>query len=118
MYQRFYLRVVRPRKWMTAASPAIFREQWDCPGVYVLYLNGQVVYVGRGRSVRTRVLYHNRRFTFDHIKVAIESDAKERRTLERKLLLRLQPPMNAIVPRYFSGSAPLQRSPIQYRGIR
>lgn len=70
-------------------------------GVYVLYRCGFVVYVGHAKKLRTRLLRHRRYFVFDAIKIALIGDRRSRQRLERKLLFKLRPSQNSIIPTVF-----------------
>jgi excinuclease UvrABC nuclease subunit len=67
-------------------------------GVYALYRNGQLVYVGHTKNFRTRLHAHRRCFEFDRVKVAPIANRRERQRLERKLIGRLLPLENRAVP--------------------
>jgi len=67
-------------------------------GVYALYRSGALIYVGRTGNLRTRIMAHRRRFEFDCVKVASIDSARARKVLERKLLFRLRPIMNIVLP--------------------
>lgn len=67
-------------------------------GVYALYRDSRVVYVGHTGNVRDRLLTHRRRFVFDAIKVARIDSRRECQRLERKLLFRLRPSCNGVLP--------------------
>lgn len=70
-------------------------------GVYALYLRGELVYVGHTRCFYSRLMKHRRRFLFDGIKVAQIEDRSIRLNLERRLLFRLRPRVNQILPRVY-----------------
>jgi hypothetical protein len=67
-------------------------------GVYALYRESRLIYVGHSGNVRDRLLNHRRRFSFDVAKVAPTDDRRERQRLERKLLFRLRPSCNGTLP--------------------
>ena len=67
-------------------------------GVYALYQGARLVYVEQTRNLRTRIMVHRRRFRFDGVKVADVGSRAERISLERRLLYRLRPPMNCVLP--------------------
>lgn len=67
-------------------------------GVYALYRQSRLIYVGHAGCLRDRLLGHRRRFGFDLAKVAPMQDRRERQRLERKLLFRLRPPCNGTLP--------------------
>lgn len=72
-------------------------QKWG-GGVYVLYHEGKVVYVGRGGLMRSRIQAHRRRFAFDAVKVAPIENVFEQKRLERRLLYRLRPSRNRVIP--------------------
>jgi len=79
-------------------------------GVYALYRDSRLIYVGHSGNVRDRLLGHRRRFRFDLAKVAPIGDRRERQRLERKLLFRLRPQCN--------GTLPTELRPVGfYRGV-
>lgn len=67
-------------------------------GVYGLYRDGQIVYVGHSQDIRTRVLHHARRFHFDRIEYSVIESKSERKRMERRLLVDLRPIENSVVP--------------------
>lgn len=67
-------------------------------GVYALYRGKELVYIGHTGLFRTRILCHRRRFKFDAIKVAPIDNYAERKRLERKLIWRLTPVENRVIP--------------------
>lgn len=71
-------------------------------GVYVLYQMNQPVYVGRSKSIGCRLLRHRRRFGFDYFKVSFLPcngvGNHESKLLERKLLNRIRPRHNRVIP--------------------
>jgi hypothetical protein len=73
-------------------------EKWG-GGVYALYQGQRLVYIGHTANFRVRLHAHRRRFHFDGVKLAPIEDRKERKRLERRLLLRLRPPLNRTLPR-------------------
>lgn len=71
---------------------------YGVPGVYVLYLGAEVVYVGQSGNIRARMQMHRGRFQFDRAKVSLNEHKTERLYLERVLLVRLRPRRNGVVP--------------------
>jgi len=67
-------------------------------GVYALYLEDSLVYVGSSGNIRDRLQCHGRHFRFDRIKTRKVRDVKMARRIERKLLYRLRPAKNAALP--------------------
>lgn len=67
-------------------------------GVYALYRGGEVVYIGHTRLFRTRIMTHRLRFAFDAVKVAPIACRTARKQLERKLIRRLVPVENRVIP--------------------
>lgn len=70
-------------------------------GVYVLYSDRNVIYVGHTGNFRVRLLHHRRRWMFTHAKLAFISSRTERQALERILLYRLRPKNNHVVPKVY-----------------
>lgn len=66
--------------------------------VYVLYQGNKAVYVGRTDDLRRRLTRHQRHIGFTSFKVCRLNDGSQQRWLERKLLFRLQPPINRTIP--------------------
>lgn len=94
-------RCLRVRGWQCLPPASIGTIPENVSGVYVLYHGTEVVYIGRARRLRARLLAHYRRFGFDQFKDAETTDAYQRRLLERKLLFRLRPRFNILIPRVF-----------------
>jgi hypothetical protein len=67
-------------------------------GVYALYRGKELVYIGHTGNFRSRIQCHRRRFAFDGIKLAPIESRRERQRLERRLLFRLTPFENRIIP--------------------
>jgi len=96
-----------PASQLAAASGEGFRRGPDAPGVYLFRgTQGEVVYVGKARSLRRRVL--------DHLRARIEKDGtilaqsasvefvptsteREALLLEASLVKQYQPPMNVLL---------------------
>lgn len=72
-------------------------------GVYVLYNDrGRVMYVGQSLGVSTRLQFHRLRMpTIGLIKIARVWDRDERELLESRLLYRLRPRFNGVLPTIF-----------------
>ena len=72
------------------------------PGVYVLYYYDgsdlRVVYVGQSKCIKNRVTTHGRRMGWDYCKAVCEPDPRKRTLLEIKLIRRLRPELNRLVP--------------------
>lgn len=77
-------------------------------GVYVLYSGGSVVCVGQSACIVDRLYCHALRFHFDSAKACAVPDKMQRRWLERKLLFRLRPKKNSVVPSVLRLSWPVQ----------
>lgn len=67
-------------------------------GVYALYLDGELVYIGRTSCFHVRIKTHRSRMPFDAVKVAPIESKREQQRLERRLLYRLQPRFNRVRP--------------------
>lgn len=80
------------------------RGEFDYPdwrlggGVYALYFGRQLVYIGRTGNFRSRLQEHARVKPFDSMKLSYTKDRSEQVRRERRLLARLRPPLNVIVP--------------------
>jgi hypothetical protein len=77
--------------------PSIPPRDWG-GGVYALYHNGALVYVGRTWNFASRISGHRHRFQFDIIKTKWTKTQREAKWIERKLLFRLRPPRNRTIP--------------------
>lgn len=66
--------------------------------VYALYKDGVLIYVGRTGNLRCRLQAHMRRFVFDIAKFSMAETSREARWRERRLLYRLRPCLNRIIP--------------------
>jgi excinuclease UvrABC nuclease subunit len=75
-----------------------FPSHHDGGGVYALYWQGEVVYVGRSKSLRTRVKTHNEWMPFDTIKILRTNDFHEQARREANLIWRLRPAFNQQFP--------------------
>jgi hypothetical protein len=89
-----------------------FDGPWDfqpIPGVYVVYLDGQVAYVGQSTNVQKRICSYNFRYGYttaiftpwgqSHgLKVKVQYSRKygDWAMKELRLIKRLQPPMNCV----------------------
>ena len=80
------------------AQPHIPLWRWG-GGIYALYQGSEVVYVGRTGNFRSRLTTHKRRFWFDGIKVVFTDDLYEQKYRERRLISRLVPTYNRMIPR-------------------
>jgi hypothetical protein len=67
-------------------------------GVYVLYREGRVVYVGQSGNIRERLQAHARRFVFDRVKCRRLRTRRSCQRVERQLLRRLRPVENRSFP--------------------
>jgi excinuclease UvrABC nuclease subunit len=65
-------------------------------GVYVLYQDGRLRYVGRTGNLRSRVMSHAR-LQPDAVKYRTLRAYKHQRRLESSLIARLRPPFNRVV---------------------
>lgn len=72
-------------------------RKWGA-GVYALYRNGRLLYIGQTNDLHCRILEQRRRFEFDAVKVCPTPNRLERQRLERRLLYRLRPPLNNLLP--------------------
>ena len=68
-------------------------------GVYALYKDSTLIYVGRTRSFASRLPAHRTRFQYDYAKLSPLLSAWAAKWLERRLLRRLRPPCNQTIPR-------------------
>lgn len=73
-------------------------------GVYALYKNGRLIYIGRAGNLHVRLVDHYRRFRFDYAKVSPCATAPLRRWRERRLLFRLRPAANRIIPAHLAAT--------------
>ncbi len=68
------------------------------PGVYLLWRNGVVVYVGQSANVRDRIMVNSLRFQVDTLSFIVVSDRRERMDLERRLIRQHRPIENGVYP--------------------
>lgn len=62
------------------------------PGVYILLLDGAIVYIGESGNVLARIGGHAKSIAFDRILWIAEADKRERRAIESALARRFAPP--------------------------
>lgn len=68
---------------------------WDCPGVYILFSDNQIMYIGQSRNIRHRLYAHQTRCEITHYMVIRCSEGKEqRKALESALIWLLNPRAN------------------------
>ena len=99
----------RVRKWLlfSAAELANMADRarphrWARPCVYVLYRDGNLVYVGATGNIYNRLVTHRRVIGFDAVKVKFLTDPDDQRPLESRLIDRLRPSENRMIPRRYS----------------
>ena len=67
-------------------------------GVYVLYRKNRIIYVGRASNLKVRLACHASAIWFDGAKVKTIDDKWKQKAIERRLLYRLRPEQNAVLP--------------------
>lgn len=75
-----------------------YQNRSDVPtscGVYVLYQNNKVVYVGASKNIRKRFSNHRVK-DWDSVKIKPMITFGAAHTLEEKLISKLDPPLNAL----------------------
>lgn len=82
-----------PHRWVKALFPLPRRG-----GVYALYRCDELVYIGHAGNLRVRFNKHMRTQQIDAVKIALVADRRERQRIERRLLFRLRPSGNRVLP--------------------
>ena len=98
-------RVYQPASW-EQLHPDHFPSYQDGGGVYALYWDGELVYIGRSKCFRTRIKTHNEWMPFDSIKLLCVTDRDEQIRRESNLIARLRPRFNALVPKHYVSRRP------------
>ncbi len=72
-------------------------------GVYILYLNSEVMYVGQSMNIYSRLATHMRNAPFEFDSFVLEECGKEQRLAkEAELIHKLQPKWNRDIPAYLN----------------
>lgn len=88
------------RRWEHLGAEAIwqFKQNTRFSAVYVLYRGPDVVYVGRTDMLLFRLRTHRRLIGYDSFKACLLPSREEAKWLERKLIFRLKPSVNRLIP--------------------
>jgi hypothetical protein len=83
-------------------APLVNMLAWDgadTAGVYALYSQGVLQYIGQTQSVLARIAVHRSlgRILFDCVRVLPEPDRVARREMERALIAQHRPPFNQLL---------------------
>jgi hypothetical protein len=79
--------------------PRYYQGRRSTPGVYALYHQSKLIYIGHTQCVRSRIAAHRRAgIQFDECKLKVTRGRNKRFKLEARLIVRLRPPLNKYVP--------------------
>jgi hypothetical protein len=67
----------------------------ECPGVYMLYVGDECVYIGRSRNMRQRLRCHPLRYSYDRV-VTIPLPLISLQGMEQTLIYRHKPKYNKV----------------------